>query len=389
MRKVHGTFSHARVPVQMDYPVMQALGERPRCSAGSERLKISGDSSMKSLLPTVCLLIAVVPLAQATSVRADKLPPPKSMTCLQVRQAISYTVTQGLLHIPFDHELEPGAYVSEREDAKGIYYRAPEGALTVRRTDVKEDSRAGHTMTFDGGIYVPDDPAAAPTLYKYYATDSVLTQPASGNTDCATLSYTVDPNTHKISLVAMGMATGLGAATGMVVGRSIHPHVQTSYGQAAGVGLAGGLIGGLIVAAIENSKVGEIVPGPGMDNQADEKIRMLAANKVAVGEQGHAGESNVTASAPSAAAGPAEAIRNGASGEVQTVNSAATAVTVASADGAMAPLAQSVATQMGCGAIKDSGEAEYVASCGSYGIDIGCDAGKCRPLHTVKLKGDE
>jgi hypothetical protein len=355
---------------------------------------------MRSLLPMACLLLAVAPLAHATTVRADKLPTPKNMTCLQVKQTISYTLTRGLLHIPVDMELGRGAYVSEREDANGVYYRAPAGAITERRTDVKESSRAGRTMTFDGGIYAPNNPTAAPTLYKYYSTDSVVVQSASGNTDCSTLAYTVDPNTHKVNVVAMGLATGVGAATGMVIGRSIHPGLHTSYGQAAGVGLAGGLIGGLIVAAIENSKVGEIVPGPALDSQTDEKIEMLMANKAAVGELGHASNPNMAATAHAPAAAPAEIA--GASADVQTMagpsptepaaETEATVVPAASAavaNTAMASLAQGVASQMGCGAVKADGEAAYVAPCGSYGVYIGCDTGQCRPLHTTKLEVDK
>lgn len=199
---------------------------------------------MKSTLLLAYLLVAFVPLAHATTVRADKLPPPKNMACLQVKQPIAYSLTRGLLHIPYDIQLGRGAYVSEREDANGVYYRAPEGAITERRTDVKEDSRAGRSITFDGGMYVPNDPAIAPTLYKYYATDSVVTQSVPDNTDCSMLAYAVDPNTHKVSVVATAIATGFGAAAGVVSGRFIHPHVHTSYGQAAGAGLAGGLIAG-------------------------------------------------------------------------------------------------------------------------------------------------
>ncbi len=360
---------------------------------------------MKSLLPMACLLAAVAPLSHAATARAEKLPQPKNMTCLQVSQAISYPVTRGLLHLHFSEELGRGAYVSEREDARGVYYRAPEGAITERRTDTKDGSMAGRAMTFDGGIYVPNDATVAPTLYKYYATDSVLTQSAPGNTDCATLSYTVDPMTHKLSVVAIGAAAGMGAATGMLVGRSVHPHVHTSYGQAAGVGLVGGLIGGMIVAAIENSKVGEILPGPALDSQAAEKIRVLAANKSVVGEPSHAGGPNmaITTSAnhelmtaatsppPLASSATQNMAQTGANGVVQTLAATPQAAPIAAtamASEAAASLAQSVASQMGCGDVKASGEG-YAAPCGSYGVYIGCDAGKCRPLHTVKLENEQ
>jgi hypothetical protein len=347
---------------------------------------------MKSIFPMACLLAAFVPMAHASSVRADKLPQPKNMTCLQVKQAISYSLTRGLLHIPVAIELGRGAYISEREDGNGVYYRAPQGAITERRTDVKESSRAGRTMTFDGGIYAPNNPAIAPTLYRYYATDSVQTQSAPGNTDCSTLAYTVDPNTHKVNVVAMGLATGIGAAAGMVTGQFIHPHLHTSYGQAAGVGLAGGLIGGIIIAAIENSKVGEIVPGPALDSQTDEKIRTLAANKVAVAELGHAGEPNIAATSHTPAAAPADMAATAAplTSDASSSQAAAVppAVTSAPANAAMAS-AQSVASQMRCGVVRADGEAGYIAPCGSYDVYIGCDAGQCRPMHTIKEEADK
>jgi hypothetical protein len=362
------------------------------------------------MLLTASLLAAVVPLAHASTVRGDKLPPPKSMTCLQVKQAISITDTRGWVHIPYDVELMPGAYVSEHEDANGVYYRAPEGAITERRTDVKQSSFAGRTMTFDGGIYIPNDAATAPTIYKYYATYSLAPQTAPAATDCSTLVYTVDPNTHKVNVVATGMAVGVGAATGMAAAHFAHPHVHTSYGQAAGVGLAGGLIAGLIIGAIENSKVGEILPGPALDSGAEEKIKMLAANKVTVEELGQTGDSNFAAATPvqsapavpvattPAATAQAATAQGGTHTDAQTMavpmpsapapaaSAAVSVPAVAMVQDATQSLAQNVASQMGCGAVKAQGDAGYVAPCGTYGVYIGCDAGQCRPLHTIKLE---
>lgn len=368
---------------------------------------------MKSMLLPACLLAVVVPFAHASTVRASKLPQPKKMTCLQVKQAISIASTRGLLRIPWDTEIRPGAYISEYEDANGVYYRAPEGAITERRTDEKESSRAGRTMTFDGGIYVPDDPATAPTLYEYYATYSLLPQSAPSDTDCSTLTYTVDPNTQKVSVMRTGVAFGVGAATGMVTSRFVQPHVHTSYGQAAGVGLAGGLIAGLIIGAVEKSKEGEILPGPALDSPAEEKIKMLVTNKLALGELPLAGDPNVAAttpaqSAPSAPAAQVAATSRGASTDAETAampapaaptsaSTTATAPTTAAspastnivAEQSMQSLAQNVATQMGCGAVKADGNSAYIASCGEYGVYIGCDGGQCRPLHTIKLEGNQ
>jgi hypothetical protein len=52
-------------------------------------------------------------------------------------------------------------------------------------------------------------------------------------------------------------------------------------------------------------------------------------------------------------------------------------------------MAQGVANQLGCGAVRASGESTFVASCGSYDIAIDCDGDKCHPTHTVSAKGNE
>lgn len=366
---------------------------------------ISGELNMRSMLLPACLLAAVVPFAHASTVRASKLPSPKKMTCLQVKQAITISTTRGLLHIPWDTELRPGAYISEYEDANGVYYRAPEWAITERRTDENESSRAGRTMTFDGGIYVSNDPATAPTLYAYYATSSPLPQSAPSDTDCSTFTYTRDPNSQKVSVMRMGIAVGAGAAAGMVTSRFVHPHVHASYGQAAGVGLAGGLIAGLIIGAIDKSKEGEILPGPALDSSAEEKIKMLATNKLAVGELSQAGNPTVATATPvqppptASATAPLSASTGTESAAIPgpvvptSVPTIAAAVLPASttvvAEQSTQSSAQKVATQMACGAVKADGNSAYVASCGDYGVYIDCDGGQCRPLHTIKLKADQ
>ncbi|MBE1159560.1 hypothetical protein [Dyella acidiphila] len=379
---------------------------------------------MKRTLLTACLLAAAMPLAHASSVRAEKLPLPKTMTCLQVNPPIVETITRGLLRIPVEIALGQGAYVSEREDANGVYYRAPEGAITERRTDEKPTSVAGRAATFDGGIYVPNDPAVAPTLYEYYGSFNVVSAAdtaAAGNTSCSDLAYRVDPNTHKLNVLAVGLATGLGAATGTATGLAVHhalqSHFHANVGRAAGVGLAGGLIGGLIVAAIENAKVGRIQAGPDLDTPTVEKIKALVANKVAMVDANHPGAANGVAStaaavpvtpaavaaAPSVAVAPAAvavaaapatavATQAPADADVQAAvatPSAAPVVAATATDAATLSLAQNVASQMGCGAVQAHGEGDYVAPCGSYGVFIGCDAGQCRPLHTIKLEGDQ
>jgi hypothetical protein len=175
------------------------------------------------------------------------------------------------------------------------------------------------------------------------------------------------------------------------------------------VGLAGGLIAGLIIGAIEKSKEGEILPGPALDNPAEEKIKMLVTNKVALGELTQAGTPHVAATTP-AQPTPTSAATQVAATPPAANTAAETAAMPASAAPISAPatataalpastpivaqqptqsLAQNVATQMGCGVVKAEGNSAYVAPCSGYGVYIGCDGGECRPLHTIKQEGDQ
>lgn len=371
-----------------------------------------GDSKKSGLLSMAWLLPVLMLTGCASSVRPDKLPAPQSITCLDVRQPLSFTAKRGLFKIEWETRLERGAYISEKEDANGTYYRAPPGGIYEGRVDMKgRKPGVGTYMTYDGGIFIPHDANAAPSLYKYFSTASAPVEVPPESMNCATMTYVRDPNTRKISVVSMAAATGIGAAAGSVIGTSFRSAPHMSYGQAAGVGLVGGAIGGLIVAAIINSEVGEIQPGPSLDSQTQAKIRMLAANKVVVRESGHSAATVVapTATAPAPSDSPAQAVAPAAataaapatvadSASLPSPSPAAstavastdvTAAPTAQAAPVMASMAQSVATQLGCGTVQASGDAAYTASCGSYAVFIGCDGGQCRPLHTVNTKDKE
>lgn len=185
----------------------------------------------------------------------------------------------------------------------------------------------------------------------------------------------------------------------MAVGRSIHPQMHGSYGQAAGAGLVGGLIGGLIIGAIENSKAGEIVEGPAVNSEVGEKIKALAADKVVMTERGHLAASNVAVAAPVTSESQVTTTQGASDAEMQASVGVATGApvvgaptttlpvaTIAMADSPTTSQAQGVANQLGCGAVKASGAGGYVAPCGSYAVFIDCDTGRCRPTHTVGLE---
>jgi hypothetical protein len=337
------------------------------------------------------LLSALTMVGCASSVRPDKLSAPQNVTCVEVKEPLSFTAKRGLLHIEQETRLERGAYVSEKEDAKGTYYRAPPGGISVGRLDRKDGvPGTGVFEILDGGIFIPHDGKAAPTLYKYFSTTSATPEVPAASVNCSSVVYTRDPDTKKVNVVAVATATGLGAATGAMVGRSIRSGSHMSYGQSAGVGLVGGALGGLIVAAIINSEVGEIQPGPEIDGSMQDKIRMLAANKVRVSESGHSTAVYATTAPVTTTAGAQEA--QGQNETVPMTTATPPATTTASApvaDAATASLAQNTATQMGCGLVQASGDGAYTAPCGSYSVLIGCGGSQCYPRRTISAKSDE
>jgi hypothetical protein len=76
---------------------------------------------------------------------------------------------------------------------------------------------------------------------------------------------------------------------------------------------------------------------------------------------------------------------------VTTPPPSAVAVSTATAAAVSAdtPIAQGVATQMGCGVVEANGNSSFVAPCGTYSVLISCDDGQCRPMHTVNVKNDD
>jgi hypothetical protein len=418
-----GTFAALCACMFISNPNRRSLKSQLRASFGAISGTFPFHFPNQAGLPLLAWLLPILVLSGcAPGVKPDKLSAPQVVTCLDVKQPLSFTTTHGLFNFPWETRLDRGVYISEKEDARGTYYRAPPGGITVGRTD-RKDSPAGPAtyMTYDGGIFIPHDPTVAPTLYKYFSTGPALVQAQPANVDCSTVVYIRDPSTQKIDIALLAVGTGIGAATGSAIGHSMHPNVHMSYGQAAGVGLVGGVLGGLIAGAIINSEVGEIQSGPEIDSQMEEKIKVLAAHKVIVRESGHpaapavanmpqAPASNFPASAPVAPAAasvapaaavtpvPATAVTPGmavppsppaSSVASAPVRVAAPSVSMSPADTATASMAQNVANQLGCSSVQANGGSTFVATCGSYDVLIDCDGGQCRPMHTVGVKGNE
>lgn len=78
-----------------------------------------------------------------------------------------------------------------------------------------------------------------------------------------------------------------------------------------------------------------------------------------------------------------------AAAPVQTRSVASVAPQESAATAAIEPLAQSVATGLGCGAVQANGATTFIAPCGTYGVLIDCDGRQCRPMHTVRIKSEE
>ncbi|BCG24586.1 hypothetical protein TUM18999_27770 [Pseudomonas tohonis] len=204
------------------------------------------------------LLVAVFLQGCATAIKPDDLAAPTQISCVYLDKPLSYTETLGMFDIPWTTRLEKGPYWSEKVDAKGTYYRAPPGALSLQDDEGRPMLNAPRTR--DGGFYVPNDPTAPITLYYYFSTSDAPSVPEWLDTDCTKVAAIREPHSEKISVVALAVGGAISGAAVASVSRSIANSNSVSYGQAAGAGAAGGLIGGVIIATMINADVGKIMP---------------------------------------------------------------------------------------------------------------------------------
>ncbi|HUA80749.1 MAG TPA: hypothetical protein VL997_10280 [Dyella sp.] len=96
-------------------------------------------------------------------------------------------------------------------------------------------------------------------------------------------------------------------------------------------------------------------------------------------------------SAPVAEAAPAAAPATPQVAEAAPAPAPAAAAPaqVSAANTANTAMAQSVANQIGCGAVQSNGDSTFVAPCGTYSVLIDCDGDQCRPMHAIKGKGGD
>jgi hypothetical protein len=197
---------------------------------------------MNGLVRRLAIFGAAAVAAGCGAVEPTNLPAPPTPTCILVKEPLVYKTVLGLFHVPWQTRLERGPYISEKEDAKGTYYRGPSGAYHI--------SNPGLTFIRDGGFYIPNDPNAVPKLYDYDSGADAPVQVPPLNADCSN------------------------------VGSIKAPHIAPVYGHGSA---PGGIVGNVMGAAIANATIGEIRWGLDIDDPAFiAALRGLAAQKVPV-----------------------------------------------------------------------------------------------------------
>lgn len=215
--------------------------------------------------------------ATPSLVAPDQLATPSKITCIQLPEALTAIDTAGLLKLVTETRLERGPYVSEKEDAEGTYFRAPQGGISMFQPG-NPGAKRSHN---DGGFYIPKDPSKMPSIYLYTTMDGVTPEVPGEGAVCANVGYVKDPVTQKLSVGLMAIAGGAGGAAG----RAAIKNSSLSYGGAA----AGGAIGGALVAYLVNQDMGKISPITLVkDPVALGKLRELSMRAVQVAPQQNA-----------------------------------------------------------------------------------------------------
>jgi hypothetical protein len=224
------------------------------------------------------LASALAPSANASAIAPQDLAVPARLTCFDLMEPVSFREVRGLLRYEWEVRLERGPYVAEREDAEGTYYRAPPGGLSRARSDAPATPPGvGSHMTWDGGIWIPRDPAAPPHQYFYFTTAAVPPIVPPSESNCSNVAVLRDPTTQGVSEITYGIDGAIAGVTAGVVARSVGA-TGVSYGKAATTGAVGGALGGALVAALVNMDVGKIVPtDPDTNAEFVAKIRAAAA----------------------------------------------------------------------------------------------------------------
>jgi hypothetical protein len=231
-----------------------------------------------SLAGCVVATSGLAPSANASAIAPQELAVPSRLTCFDLSEPVSFREVRGLLRYEWEVRLERGPYIAEREDAGGTYYRAPPGGLSRARSDAPATPPGvGSHMTWDGGVWIPRDPAVPPHQYFYFTTAAVPPVVPPPESNCSNVEVLRDPSSNGVSAITYGIDGAVAGITAGVVARSAGA-TGASYGKAATTGAVGGALGGALVAAIVNMDVGKIVPtDPDTNAEFVAKIRAAAA----------------------------------------------------------------------------------------------------------------
>ncbi|MDR3414614.1 MAG: hypothetical protein P4L83_00375 [Nevskia sp.] len=229
----------------------------------------------RSVQRTVILFLPFIASGCATD--PERLATPSEITCINLTEPMLFTGNYPPLGYTGTGRLERGPYWSEKADEKGIFYRAPQGGISMVGT-------GGVPIGIsDGGFYLPNDPNDHIKMYEYFSVEKVPVQAPPSDVNCSNVSLVKDPSTSKLSLVSFAAAGAAGGAAGGVIGRSIAHGSTMSYWQSAGAGAAGGLIGGVIVGAMINADVGKIATKmTSKDQKFEANLRALATARIPV-----------------------------------------------------------------------------------------------------------
>jgi len=188
-------------------------------------------------LPKLRLVLIVLgcALSGGCATNPARLAIPDRMTCIHVPSLVETVEPRGLVRVRWRISLRPGPYVSEYADSSGTYYRAPPGGVYMGLAE-PGGSTGVFNQTYDGGLWVPHDPAGAPRVYSYFSTQSAeVRSPAEGAT-CANATYAERPDARGVSAIQFALGGGLGggeggaqAAAGGTVGFTERPSAWDSW----------------------------------------------------------------------------------------------------------------------------------------------------------------
>ncbi|AJE97256.1 hypothetical protein [Pandoraea apista] len=221
----------------------------------------------RKIVITMTSGITLLLTACGTVVKPSDMKRPDVISCIEVPTGVESHTTHGLFSSHWTTRLAPGAYVSEREDAKGTYYRGPYEAITTSVEGVNRPPTAT-----DGGIWVPRDDRQFPVVYEYFAWKDPQTAPPKG-AHCADATIVLAPGTASAGRIIFsaneiagrdtnGVLTTQPADAALEVGLQAGTNGALTGGQVTGAGIAGGVVGGIIIGALIQMDVGKITHAP-------------------------------------------------------------------------------------------------------------------------------